>query len=141
MKKEDILNKLLSNTIEITNPDTEHYDHPETEQYVPVWWIKQVINDSYSLYVNKEFESHITQIKEYFNEEINIIFSEPYITDDVEACDVTFKKNNVIVIIDEFKRYHIINADEHIKPTNNQYNINDVLINILKFYLNYSKDE
>jgi len=45
MSKEDILNKLLSNTIEITNPDTEHYDYPETEQYVPVWWIKQVLKD------------------------------------------------------------------------------------------------
>tara|TARA_R100000544_G_C2207269_1_gene49984 strand:- start:161 stop:397 length:237 start_codon:yes stop_codon:yes gene_type:complete len=45
MSKEDILNKLLSNTIETTNPDTEHYDYPETEQYVPVWWIKQVLKD------------------------------------------------------------------------------------------------
>ena len=135
MSKQDILNKLLSNTTEITNI--------ETEQYVPVWWIKQVINELGldSLYISKEFESHITQIKEYFNNETNIIFSEPYINDDVEACDVRFKKNNVIVIIDEFKRYHIINADEHIKPTNNQYNTNDVLINILKFYLNYKKDE
>ena len=54
---------------------------------------------------------------------------------------MTFKKNNVIVIIDEFKRYHIINADNHIKPTNNQYKTNDSIISILKFYLNYKKDE
>tara|TARA_Y100000385_G_scaffold262434_1_gene294047 strand:+ start:803 stop:1222 length:420 start_codon:yes stop_codon:yes gene_type:complete len=135
MSKDDILNKLLTNTIEITNKETEHF--------VPVWWVKQVINELGldSPYVNKDLESHINEIKEYFNEETNIIFSEPKIIDDVEACDVTFKKNNVIVIIDEFKRYHIINADNHIKPTNNQYNTNDVLINILKFYLNYSKDE
>ena len=45
MSKDDILNKLLTNAIEITNPDTEHYDYPETEQYVPVWWIKQVLKD------------------------------------------------------------------------------------------------
>tara|TARA_Y100000389_G_scaffold6502_1_gene6229 strand:+ start:802 stop:1221 length:420 start_codon:yes stop_codon:yes gene_type:complete len=135
MSKDDILNKLLTNTIEITNKETEHF--------VPVWWVKQVINELGldSPYVDKDLESHINEIKEYFNEETNIIFSEPKIIDDVEACDVTFKKNNVIVIIDEFKRYHIINADNHIKPTNNQYNTNDVLINILKFYLNYSKDE
>jgi hypothetical protein len=135
MSKDDILNKLLTNTIEITNKETEHF--------VPVWWVKQVINELGldSPYVDKDLESHINEIKEYFNEETNIIFSEPYITDDVEACDVTFKKNNVIVIIDEFKRYHIINADNHIKPTNNQYKTNDSIISILKFYLNYKKDE
>ena len=135
MSKDDILNKLLSKTQEITNT--------ETEQYVPVWWVKQVINELGldSPYVNKDLESHINEIKEYFNEETNIIFSEPKIIDDVEACDVTFKKNNVIVIIDEFKRYHIINADNHIKPTNNQYKTNDSMISILKFYLNYKKDE
>jgi hypothetical protein len=135
MSKDDILNKLLTNTIEITNKETEHF--------VPVWWVKQVINELGldSPYVDKDLESHINEIKEYFNEETNIIFSGPKLIDDVEACDVTFKKNNVIVIIDEFKRYHIINADNHIKPTNNQYKTNDSIISILKFYLNYKKDE
>ena len=134
MSKEDILNKLLSKTQEITNT--------ETEQYVPVWWIKQVINELGldSPYVNKDLESHINEIKKYFNNETNIIFSEPYINDDVEACDVTFNNNDIIVIIDEFKRYHIINTDNHIKPTNNQYKTNDSIISILKFYLNYKKD-
>lgn len=40
---EDLLEKLLSMTVEITNPNTEHYDYPETEQYVPVAWVKHVL--------------------------------------------------------------------------------------------------
>lgn len=130
MSKDDILNKLLTNAIEITNPDTEHY--------IPVWWVKQVINDLNlnSLNISNEFESYITQIKDHFNNETNIIFSDPKIIDDVQACDVTFKKNNITVIIDEFKRYHIINDDELIRPNNNQYDKDDTIILILKYYLN-----
>jgi hypothetical protein len=45
MSKEDILNKILSKAVEITNPDTEHYDYPETEEYVSVWWIKRVLKN------------------------------------------------------------------------------------------------
>lgn len=44
MNKE-LLNKLLSRSVLTTNPDTEHYDYPETEEYVPVWWIKQVLSE------------------------------------------------------------------------------------------------
>ena len=81
MSKDDILNKLLTNAIEITNPDTEHY--------IPVWWVKQVINDLNlnSLNISNEFESYITQIKDHFNNETNIIFSEPKIIDDVDTKD------------------------------------------------------
>ena len=59
-KIEDILNKLLSNTIEITNPDTENYDYPETEQYVPVWWIKQVLSPKTN--IAKLMESEAMQL-------------------------------------------------------------------------------
>ena len=44
MSKE-LLNKLLSRSVLTTNPDTELYDYPETEEYVPVWWIKQVLSE------------------------------------------------------------------------------------------------
>jgi hypothetical protein len=59
-KSKELLNKLLSNTIEITNPDTEHYDYPETEQYVPVWWIKQVLKPETN--VAKLMESEAMQL-------------------------------------------------------------------------------
>lgn len=43
MNKE-LLEKLLSRTIEITDPETELYDYPETEEYIPVAWVKHVLS-------------------------------------------------------------------------------------------------
>ncbi len=47
MNKEELIEKIISSKVVVTTPGTEGYDHPETQEMVPVWWIKHSFNEAF----------------------------------------------------------------------------------------------